>query len=79
LCGEERFETDGSVEKAHILLGQSNFELAIKFLLRALEVEPDNLEARELVGVAELEGGDADVGREVGRQLLRLWPILADF
>lgn len=65
MCGEERFETDGLVEKAHILLGQSNFELAIKFLLRALEVEPDNLEARELVGVAELEGGDADVGREV--------------
>ncbi|WVR09032.1 hypothetical protein IAU60_006092 [Kwoniella sp. DSM 27419] len=59
------------IEKAHILLAQSNFELAIKFLDRALELEPTNAEARELVGVAELEGGDEDVGRE---HLLRLFP-----
>jgi len=52
-------------EKAHILLAQSNFELAIKFLQRALSLDAANLEGRELLGIAELEGGDADAGREV--------------
>lgn len=52
-------------DKAHTLLAQSNFDLAIKFLHRALEVEPANLEAREVLGIAELEGGDEDAGREV--------------
>lgn len=52
-------------DKAHTLLAQSNFELAIKFLERAAELEPANPEARELLGVAELEGGDDAKGREV--------------
>lgn len=30
-----------------------------------LELEPANLEARELIGVAELEGGDPEAGRQV--------------
>ncbi|CAK9779955.1 hypothetical protein CC85DRAFT_287636 [Cutaneotrichosporon oleaginosum] len=59
------------LDKANVLLAQSNFELAIKFLERALELEPANPEARELAGVAELEGGDVDRGRE---HLLRLFP-----
>lgn len=54
-----------------MLLAQSNFELAIKFLERALSLEPGNLEARELLGVAELEGGDVDTGRQ---HLLHLFP-----
>jgi Flp pilus assembly protein TadD len=53
------------IDKAHTLLAQSNFDLAIQFLNRALEIDPENLEARELVGVGELEGGDAEAGREV--------------
>ncbi|KAK4687697.1 hypothetical protein P7C73_g2426, partial [Tremellales sp. Uapishka_1] len=59
------------IDKAHTLLAQSNFELAIKFLERALALDPADLEARELVGVAELEGGDAELGRE---HLLKLLP-----
>ncbi len=66
------------VEKAHILLGQSNFDLAIKFLERALALEPENLESRELLGVAELEGGDPDVGREVSISSLKRMKDLAD-
>jgi cytochrome c-type biogenesis protein CcmH/NrfG len=53
------------VDKAHTLLAQSNFELAAQFLDRALELEPTNLEARELLGVAHLEAGDPEVGRTV--------------
>lgn len=62
--------TADPVEKAHILLAQSNFELAIKFLQRALSIDAANLEGRELLGIAELEGGDADVGREVRCELV---------
>lgn len=58
-------------DKANVLLAQSNFDLAIKFLDRALELEPSNAEARELAGVAELEGGDVDRGRA---HLLQLFP-----
>ncbi|ORX39345.1 hypothetical protein BD324DRAFT_326330 [Kockovaella imperatae] len=63
------------IDKAHVLLAQSNFELAIKFLKRALELEPANLEAREVLGVAELEGGDEELGRS---HLLQLFPPHTD-
>ena len=53
------------IDKAHTLLAQSNFELAAQFLDRALELEPTNLEARELLGVAHLEAGDPEIGRTV--------------
>ncbi|EIW67091.1 hypothetical protein TREMEDRAFT_34391, partial [Tremella mesenterica DSM 1558] len=59
------------LEKAHSLLAQSNFEVAIKTLKKVIQLQPDNLEGRELLGVAELEGGDEDVGRE---HLLSLFP-----
>lgn len=61
-----------SVDKAHTLLAQSNFELAAQFLDRALELEPTNLEARELLGVAHLEAGDPEVGRNVRPTLPQL-------
>lgn len=57
-------ETEPS-DKAHTLLAQSNFELAARFLDRALEIEPSNLEARELLGIAHLEAGDPEIGRNV--------------
>jgi Flp pilus assembly protein TadD len=72
-------EADG-IDKAHTLLAQSNFELAAQFLDRALELEPTNLEARELLGVAHLEAGDPEVGRtvrdrvRVATQLIRIAP-----
>ena len=59
------------VDKAHTLLAQSNFELAAQFLDRALELEPTNLEARELIGVTHLEAGDPEVGRTVGTLYIR--------
>ncbi|WOO81451.1 putative assembly chaperone of rpl4 [Vanrija pseudolonga] len=67
-------DVPGLIDKAHVLLAQSNFDLAIKFLERALQLEPTNLEARELLGVAELEEGDGDKGREGRQHLLHLFP-----
>lgn len=59
------------IERAHILLAQSNHELAAQFLTRALYVDPANLEARELLGIAHLEAGDPAEGRH---HLLQLFP-----
>ena len=66
------------VDKAHTLLAQSNFELAAQFLDRALELEPTNLEARELLGVAHLEAGDPEVGRTVRNAVMtsRRWRLM---
>lgn len=60
-------------DKAHTLLAQSNFELAARFLERALELEAGNLEARELLGIAHLEAGDPEIGRNVGRRGQLWW------
>ena len=51
--------------QAHAYLGQSNFEQAINSLALALDIEPANREALEILGIAEIEGGDVDKGREV--------------
>jgi hypothetical protein len=51
--------------QAHAYLGQSNFEQAINSLALALDIEPANREAKEILGIAEIEGGDVDKGREV--------------
>ena len=66
LCqSSKRFSLSSTPDKAHILLAQSEIGLAIKFLTRALSLEPKHLEARELLGIAELEGGDPNAGRLV--------------
>jgi hypothetical protein len=68
----KRARADGT-DKAHTLLAQSNFELAAQFLDRALELEPTNLEARELLGVAHLEAGDPEIGRTVRNAFINSW------
>ncbi|ORY28805.1 hypothetical protein BCR39DRAFT_565306 [Naematelia encephala] len=59
------------IERAHDLLAQSNFQDAIQVLLAALALDENNLEVKELLGVAELEGGDVEQGRQY---LLQLFP-----
>ncbi|KAG7529392.1 hypothetical protein FFLO_05707 [Filobasidium floriforme] len=52
------------IAQAHAYLGQSNFEQAINSLALALDIEPANREAKEILGIAEIEGGDVEKGRE---------------
>jgi len=77
-CSLSRDAGAKGVDKAHTLLAQSNFELAAQFLDRALELEPANLEARELLGVAHLEAGDPEVGRTVRDAVMtsRRWRLM---
>ncbi|KAL7416715.1 hypothetical protein BDY24DRAFT_378030 [Mrakia frigida] len=49
--------------KAHTLLAQQDYELASRFLARILTTEPSNIEARELLGVCDLELGNVEEAR----------------
>lgn len=54
--------------KAQGLIIQYDYELALRFIRRILEQQPDNVEAREMLGVSLLETGEIDSAREVRRK-----------
>ncbi|KAG8981723.1 hypothetical protein FRB90_007057 [Tulasnella sp. 427] len=58
------------VEKTQILLAQCNYELAYRFVKRILEREPSHVEAREMLGLVELENGDIEAAKTVFRTLI---------
>ena len=53
------------LQKAQSLVVQCDYELAEKFTRRILEREPANAEAREMLGVIQLETGELDSAKEV--------------
>lgn len=53
------------LEKAQELLTQCDYEFALRFVKRALEQQPNNVEAKEMLGVCLLETGELDGAREV--------------
>ncbi len=53
------------LEKAHELITQYDYELALRFMRRILEQQPSNAEAREMLGVCLLETGEIDDAKEV--------------
>ncbi|THH33213.1 hypothetical protein EUX98_g977 [Antrodiella citrinella] len=52
------------LQKAQALIIQCDYDLAQLFVRRILEREPKNAEAKEMLGVAQLEMGDVDAARE---------------
>ena len=52
-------------EKAQSLLVQCDYPLAQKFALRILERQPSHCDAKELLGVTQLELGELDDARNV--------------
>ena len=54
--------------KAQSLVEQCDYQLAARFLQRILETDPTHVEARELLGVVQLELGDLDAARLVSPQ-----------
>ena len=63
-------EKDGpSIEslfaKAQSLLTQCDYDLAQKFALRILQRTPGNADAKELLGVTQLEKGQLEEAKEV--------------
>lgn len=53
------------LEKAQSLIGQSDYDLGQLFVNRILERDPRNVEAKELLGVTQLETDDVDSARRV--------------
>ena len=53
------------LQKAQTLVVQCDYELAEKFTRRILERDVANAEAREMLGVIQLETGELDSAKEV--------------
>lgn len=53
------------LEKAQTLIVQCDYDLARRFVERILEREPHNAEAREMLGVVQLETGNLDGAKNV--------------
>lgn len=61
------------LEKAQELITQYDYELALRFVKRVLEQQPNDVEAKEMLGVCLLETGELDDAKEVsgGNHLFR--------
>lgn len=53
------------LEKAQELIVQCDYEFALRFVRRILEQQPENVEAREMLGVSLLETGEIDGAKQV--------------
>ena len=53
------------LEKAQTLVAQCNYELATLFVKRILERAPENADAKEMLGVVQLESGELESAKQV--------------
>jgi hypothetical protein len=58
------------LEKAQELIIQCDYDLAGKFIQRVLQLAPDNVEGKEMLGVVQLETGLLDAAKQVHIQSL---------
>ncbi|KAI0635934.1 hypothetical protein C8Q77DRAFT_1100465 [Trametes polyzona] len=58
------------LEKAQELIVRCEYELANRFARRVLEREPRNVEAKEILGVTQLETGELDAAKETFSSLI---------
>ncbi|KAJ7475873.1 hypothetical protein FB451DRAFT_1245083 [Mycena latifolia] len=58
------------LEKAQSLIVQCDYDLALRFTTRILEQQPSNAEAKEMLGVIQLEMGEIDAARATFSSLL---------
>jgi Flp pilus assembly protein TadD len=59
------------LEKAQELIVQCDYELAGRFIERVLKRAPDNVEAKEVLGVVQLETGLLDAAKQVRSTILQ--------
>lgn len=57
--------TSSLLEKAQTLIIQCDYDLALRFIRRALEQDPKNVEAKEMLGVSLLETGELEAAKQV--------------
>ena len=56
--------TSALLEKAQALIGQCDYDLARRFAGRILERSPKNADAKEILGVCQLEMGELDEAKQ---------------
>ena len=57
------------ISKAQSIIEQCDYDLAGQFIQRILQVSPKNVEAREMLGVVQLETGLVQEARKVSSSL----------
>ncbi|PPQ69807.1 hypothetical protein CVT25_009744 [Psilocybe cyanescens] len=62
--------TSSLLEKAQTLIIQCDYDLALRFIRRALEQDPKNVEAKEMLGVSLLETGELEAAKQAFLSLL---------
>lgn len=55
------------------MIEQCDYDLANQFIRRILQISPNNVEAREMLGVVQLETGLIQEAREVSLVLIFLF------
>ncbi|KAF5377349.1 hypothetical protein D9757_007995 [Collybiopsis confluens] len=58
------------LDKAQSLIVQCDYELAARFIQRILEQQPSHTQAKEMLGVVQLEMGDIDAAKQTFTSLL---------
>ncbi|KIK63093.1 hypothetical protein GYMLUDRAFT_41404 [Collybiopsis luxurians FD-317 M1] len=58
------------LDKAQSLIVQCDYELAARFIQRILEQQPSNAQAKEMLGVVQLEMGEIDEAKQTFTSLL---------
>lgn len=58
--------TTSLIAKAQDLITQCDYDLALRFIRRALDQEPTNPDAREVLGIIEIERGELENAQKVG-------------
>ena len=61
------------ISKAQSIIEQCDYDLANQFIRRILQISPNNVEAREMLGVVQLETGLIQEAREVSLVLIFLF------
>lgn len=62
---KEEPSVEALLSKAQTLVTQCDYDLAQKFTLRILERVPNHIDAKELLGVIQLERGDLEEAKDV--------------
>ncbi|THV03250.1 TPR-like protein [Dendrothele bispora CBS 962.96] len=58
------------IEKAQSLIVQCDYDLAVRFIQRILEQQPSNVEAKEMLGVVQLETGEIEAAKQTFLSLI---------
>lgn len=57
--------TTSLLAKAQSLIDQCDYDLALRFITRILDQDPQNAEAKEMLGIALLETGEIEGAKQV--------------